>query len=321
LAFGAWGMGYNLASVSYLSLASELSGENERGKTIAVMWFMMIVSVILTAITLGNMLEVYNPATLQNSFWMVGIVALILGLAGLFKLESATVKQADSKSDTYTVKQMADAIFANKQALNFFIYLWLLLAALLGQDVLLEPFAAQAFGLTVKQTTHITSAWGTFVLIAILIAGALEKRVARKTIAQVGNIGALIGFLVIIASGLIANKSIFYTGVSLLGAGTGLSTVANLALMFDLTVREKIGLYIGAWGFSNAMSRLTGILISGILRDVVNQITGNALSGYIFVFATLSVFLAVAISLLVRINILEFQTQALSPVERAALAD
>ncbi len=32
LAFGAWGMGYNLSSVSYLSLASELSGEHGRGK-------------------------------------------------------------------------------------------------------------------------------------------------------------------------------------------------------------------------------------------------------------------------------------------------
>ena len=36
LAFGAWGMGYNLAAVSYLSLASELSGEKGRGRTIAV---------------------------------------------------------------------------------------------------------------------------------------------------------------------------------------------------------------------------------------------------------------------------------------------
>src|SRR5829696_3928261 len=33
LAFGMWGMGYNLSAVSYLSLASELSGEKERGKT------------------------------------------------------------------------------------------------------------------------------------------------------------------------------------------------------------------------------------------------------------------------------------------------
>jgi BCD family chlorophyll transporter-like MFS transporter len=50
LPFFAWGMGYNISSVSYLSLASELSPENGRGKTIAVMWFMMIVSIILTSI-------------------------------------------------------------------------------------------------------------------------------------------------------------------------------------------------------------------------------------------------------------------------------
>src|SRR5512139_3654251 len=47
LAFGAWGMGYNLSAVCYLSLASELSSEKERGKTIAIMWFMMIVSIIV----------------------------------------------------------------------------------------------------------------------------------------------------------------------------------------------------------------------------------------------------------------------------------
>ncbi|HLE90930.1 MAG TPA: PucC family protein, partial [Anaerolineales bacterium] len=55
LAFGAWGMGFNLSAVSYLSLASELSGENGRGKTIATMWFMMIVSIIVTAIGLSRM--------------------------------------------------------------------------------------------------------------------------------------------------------------------------------------------------------------------------------------------------------------------------
>ncbi len=35
LAFGAWGMGYNFSAVSYLSLATELSGENGRSKTVA----------------------------------------------------------------------------------------------------------------------------------------------------------------------------------------------------------------------------------------------------------------------------------------------
>ena len=57
LAFGAWGMGYNLAAVSYLSLASELSGEQGRGRTIAVMWFMMIAGIILTAVTLSRLVD------------------------------------------------------------------------------------------------------------------------------------------------------------------------------------------------------------------------------------------------------------------------
>jgi MFS family permease len=53
-AFGAWGMGYNLSAVSYLSLASELSGEKGRSKTVAIMWIMMIASAIMTSIWLGK---------------------------------------------------------------------------------------------------------------------------------------------------------------------------------------------------------------------------------------------------------------------------
>ena len=59
LTFGAWGMGYNLASVSYLSLASEISGEKGRGRTIAIMWFMMITSIIVTAI--GSIFLFFYP--------------------------------------------------------------------------------------------------------------------------------------------------------------------------------------------------------------------------------------------------------------------
>ncbi|MHB1481987.1 MAG: PucC family protein, partial [Bellilinea sp.] len=61
LTFGAWGMGYNFASVSYLSLASELSGEKGRSRTIAIMWFVMILGIILTSIGLSRLLEPYSP--------------------------------------------------------------------------------------------------------------------------------------------------------------------------------------------------------------------------------------------------------------------
>ena len=322
-AFGAWGMGYNLSSVSYLSLASELSGENGRGKTIAVMWFMMIVSIIATAIGLSRMVDPYTPEALMRAFNMVGIAALILGLLGLLWLEPRTrADSAQAQAEAYTFKQMTEAITRNPVSKTFFVYLFLLLAAILGQDVLLEPFGAEAFGLTVTQTTRITSIWGTFVLIAILIAGALEGRVPKRTVAQAGNLGALAGFLVIVASGWMHSTSVFYTGVTLLGLGTGIATVSNLSLMFDLTVPGEVGLYIGAWGVSNALSRLAGSILGGVLRDAVTQITGQALSGYLVVFGIEALMLFAAVLMLSRIDVSAFRKQAEEPafVEKVALA-
>jgi len=322
LAFGAWGMGYNLSAVSYLSLASELSGEKGRGKTIATMWFMMIVSIIVTAIGLSHMVDPYTPAALIRAFGYVAGAALVLGLLGLIKLEPRSSAASSTASESYTIKQMTSAITANPVARMFFIYLLLLLAAILGQDVLLEPFGAQAFGMSVRETTSITSIWGTFVLLAIIVAGFLEGRVSKRTVAQFGNIGALFGFVVIIASGIMINKNIFYTGVTLLGIGTGLSTVANLSLMFDLTVPGMVGLYIGAWGFSNALSRLTGSVLGGVVRDVVTKATGVALSGYLVVFSIEALMLVIAAIMLYRIDVNAFQKQVHEPsyVEKVAIA-
>jgi BCD family chlorophyll transporter-like MFS transporter len=322
LAFGAWGMGYNLSAVSYLSLASELSKENERGKTIATMWFMMILSIILTAIGLSRMVDPYTPEALIRAFGVVAATALILGLLALIKLEPRSNRLAPASSENYTVKQMTAAITANPVARVFFIYLLLLLAAILGQDVLLEPFGAEAFGMTVTQTTRITSLWGTFVLLAIIIAGMLEGRVSKRLVAQLGNTGALPGFVVIVISGILINQTVFYMGVTLLGIGTGLSTVSNLSLMFDLTMPGMVGLYIGAWGFSNALSRLTGSILGGVVRDVVTQITGHALSGYLVVFGIEALMLLVATVMLYRININAFRKQVEEPsfVEKVAIA-
>ncbi|RPJ23210.1 MAG: MFS transporter, partial [Chloroflexi bacterium] len=315
--------GYNLSAVSYLSLASELSGENERGKTIATMWFMMIASIILTAIGLSRMVDPYTPQALIRAFGVVAVSALVLGLLGLLRLEPRAMPRArGAASEAYTIKQMSSAITANPVARVFFIYLLLLLAAILGQDVLLEPFGAEAFGMTVTQTTRITSIWGTFVLLAIIIAGLLEGRASKRLVAQLGNTGALLGFIVIVISGILINKTVFYTGVTLLGIGTGLSTVANLSLMFDLTLPGMVGLYIGAWGFSNALSRLVGSVLGGVVRDVVTQATGVALSGYLVVFSIEALMLLIAAIMLYRIDVNAFRKQIEEPsfVEKVAMA-
>jgi len=314
LAFGAWGMGYNLSAVSYFSLATEISGPKGRGATIATMFFVMVFGLIATGITLSRLVPEYDPDTLSRAFIIVAISDLVLGLIGIFKLEPhASQSSEQHKSEHYTVREMTSAITANPVAKVFFVYLFLLLAAILSQDVLLEPFGAQAFGMSIEATSRIVSYSNTFSLVALIVAGLMDGRVHKKVNAQIDNIGALIGFLIIIVRGLTQSVSAFYVDIVLLGFGTGISTVANLSLMFELTVPEKVGLYIGAWGFSNGLSRLTGLLMAGVVADVATSITGSDLYGYLIVFSIEALMLLVASILLMRIDVEKFKKKVEEP--------
>ena len=116
-------------------------------------FFMMIVGIILTSVSLGQLLETYSQQTLNFSFLLVGLVALALGSFGLIKLEpklSGIQTSETQQGESYTWGQMVTAITKNKQATRFFFYLILLLTAILGQDILLEPYGAKAFGLSVQ---------------------------------------------------------------------------------------------------------------------------------------------------------------------------
>ena len=320
LAFGAWGMGFNLASVSYLSLASEVSGEKGRSNTVSIMWFVMIVGIILTATTLSHLLETYTPATLQFAFEVVGLVALGLGTLGLLGLEERHIE--DPSAPAAPARQdwqaLLKGVLGNPAARYFFFYLIILLAAILGQDVLLEPYAGEAFGLPVSMTTRITSIWGGCVLITLLAAGWLERRMDKRTVARIGaGLGAA-GFGLIAVSGLLHMSSVFFAGVVLLGLGTGLSTVSNLSLMLDMTT-ARVGLYIGAWGLADALARLLGTVMSGVVRDVVAHLS-SSLWGYLTVFTIQAGLLLVSLFMLSRIDVKHFRQQSqLSTSERAAL--
>lgn len=323
LVFGIWGVGMNVASVSYMSVASEISDPKGRSRTISIMWFVMITGIILTAATLGRLLEDYTPAKLETAFLVVALAALALGLLGLIGLEERHKTAANQPAPVRkSWRELGAAVLGNPQARHFFIYLIILLAAILGQDVLLEPYAGQAFNLPVSATTRITSIWGTCFLVALLVAGFLERRMGKRGVAALGGWTAAAAFIAIAASGPLELKSLFYSGVVVLGLGTGLSTVSNLSLMLDMTT-VRVGLFIGAWGMAEAMARGLGALLSGGLRDVFGALTQNAVLGYVVVFAVQAGMMLATLLMLQRIDVAGFQQEAapLDAMERAALVN
>jgi len=271
---------------------------------------------------LGRLVDPYSEAALQRSFWIVGVAALIFGSVGLIRLEGRSISDTNPSSDRQSWAEMARAILGKSQPRLFFFYLVILLAALLGQDILLEPFAAEAFNLSVRQTTQITSFWGVFVMMALLITGWIERKLPKRQIAYWGGWVAFLGFSLITISGIYRNQTLFYVGVLFLGFGTGVSTVSNLSLMLDMTVAGKVGMFIGAWGMANAFSRFIGSVLGGIGRDLIANLTGNPVIGYVVVFGVMAAFMLISIYMLLRVDVDTFKDQGVNPsvIERAAIA-
>lgn len=309
IAFGMWGMGFNFATVSYFSLATELSGKNQRSQTISTMYFVMLVSVITIGIIISRMVSPYSPEAVTQAVYLTGAIALIMGILGVIGLEPSQEKLA-TINQQIPFKEMYQTLTGNRQAIRFFAYLILLLAAILGQDVILEPFGGEALGLSVSETSRLTSIYGGCFLITLVMAGFLEKWLNKRKVANLGSWSAIASFILLAFSGLLVNQPLFYSGVVMLGLAIGLATVSNHSLMLDMTTPKNVGLFIGAWGMATAFARLVGSIMSSLIIDAAAAATSNASLPYLFAFGLNIIFLLLSLYLLRRVRVSMFQDVA-----------
>ncbi len=84
-----------------------------------------------------------------------------------------------------------------------------------------------------------------------------------------------------------------------------------------------VGLFMGAWGMASAISRLSGNLISGIIRDRVSAVTLDDALGYMVVFGLEILMLVLSLWILRQVDVSAFHQKAQASVayaERAAIA-
>ncbi|MCB0044095.1 MAG: BCD family MFS transporter [Caldilineaceae bacterium] len=319
IAFVFWGMGVNIASVSYLSLVSDLTEGSEgwRSRAVSVMWTAMILSTITVSIMLSVMLTPYpnvlnaaGEVAVYNAFGLVWLIASVLILFGAARLEPkpdpniVAHNSADNPVEAYRL------LAANPSARRFFVYLLLILISIHAQDVLLEPFGADALGMPPAATSRLTAIWGIGVLLTLTVGLYMLRWLGKKRSAAMGALVTAVAFGLIIVTGLAGSANAFMAAVFLLGLGGGLMTVSNLSLMLDMTVPQAAGLYMGAWGVANFAGQALGNIASGLLRDTTLLLTGNRLFGYAAVFSLEIVGLLISIWLLRRISVTEFRQDA-----------
>jgi len=225
---------------------------------------------IATGLTFSRLLEPYSPLTLIRVVQGAAVLTLLLNVIALWKQESRDPLITAPTRARPNFRIAWQVATTDVRMGRFLLAVGLGTAAFAMQDVLLEPYAGQAFGLPVGATSLLSALAAGGALIAFgyaaraLGAGADPCRLSGK--------GALIGTaaLVLVCLALpFASVRILQVGAFFIGAGGGLFAVGTLTLAAGLASRDSNGLILGAWGAAQASAAGLGIASGGALRDTL----------------------------------------------------
>ncbi|MEL6677765.1 MAG: PucC family protein [Pseudomonadota bacterium] len=272
LAFLLVGAGVHMVQTVGLALATDLVATEDQPKVVGLMYVMLLVGMVASALVFGALLEAYTPGRLIRVIQGAAVVTVALNLAALWKQEARDRDRA-RRMVTAPPQPFRDAWAQHMRAPG---RVWLLGVIALGTfgfgsaDVLLEPYGGQVLGFSVAQTTKLTALFAGGTLIGfgwasrVLGAGGAPERL--------GLFGALIGvpgFAAIILSSLGGGAPLFLAGVLMTGLGAGLFSHATLTATMRTAPREQIGLALGTWGAVQATAAGVGIALAGLVRDLI----------------------------------------------------
>lgn len=307
--FLAYGLGKNLSSNTFEALLADKFHGDVRPRAVTFYKVAMFLGIMTGAVLLGRLLEPFSTNRLVTVVIVVASISFILALLGVIFQEprkrqvEADVESAKKFTFMETFKTM---VWADPQVRHFFIFVMLTVVGTLGQDVLLEPYAALVLGMSVGQTTSLTAIWGAGTLLSMAAAGGwLIKKFGYEQVVRVGLVLGIAIFGGLILTGYFGMPDLFLALVFLLGVCTGLSASGMLTAVIEFTTSARAGLLMGVWGVAHNLGQALGGLLSGALVDLVRSLDGNAMTAYGIVFALEGFLLLLAIGVLNRVKIKE----------------
>jgi BCD family chlorophyll transporter-like MFS transporter len=179
------------------------------------------------------------------------------------------------------------------------------------QDAIMEPYGGAVFGMSICATTQLNAAFGMGTLVGLSSAGFLVvPRLGKERATRIGCYLVAASCVFLIISGFIQKTWALQASLALFGLTSGITTSGALSLMLDLTAAETAGTFIGAWGLSQAVARGLATVTGGIVLDIGKRIFSTSTLAYSFVFICEALVMVAAVTLLSRVNVQEFRTDA-----------
>ena len=335
--FALYGLTLSSSSTPFAALLVDVSDQDNRSKLVGIVWSMLMVGIVIGAIVSSKLLpaattcqetintvSIYSQpeqlAALRSSinrlFFILPAVVFGLALVSTLGVEKKYSRYASrsalvDREDKITLSRALKVLTASRQTGLFFTFLLVMTISLFMQEAVMEPYGGEVFGMCVSETTRLNAFWGTGTLIGISSTGFLiVPRLGKQKTAQLGCLTVAISLGLVILSGFSANPQILQGALVLFGLASGVTTTGAISLMLDLTAAETAGTFIGAWGLAQALARALATVSGGAVLDLGKQVFSMPVLSYGLVFALQSVGMLLAIGLLNRVDVTEFQTNA-----------
>ncbi len=273
LAFLMVGAGLHMTQTVGLALATDLVPPTSRPKVVGLMYVMLLLGTIGSALIFGLLLEDFTPAKLIQVIQGAAVATMALNILALWKQEPRRRGMALPVTSPQAEPSFAQAweIFSQQpQALRHLVALGLGSMAFSMQDVLLEPYGGQILGLSVSATTRLTATLALGGLLGFGLASRVLSRGADPfRMARQGAWVGLPAFLAVSAAAPLQLPWLFALGVLLIGFGGGLFSHGTLTATMNLAPPQQAGLALGAWGAVQATTAGAAVALGGITRDLV----------------------------------------------------
>lgn len=302
------GAGMYVAGTAYLSLITDLTVEEERSKVVAITWAMMMVGVLGGVFLSTRVMQDYSPERLVALFLLMA--GLVVSLTALAVWGQERPRAARPSEKALTLKQAVQLLTISQQTRCFFTFLFGGIFFLFVQQMALEPFGGDLFGLSVKETTLFNAYQMVGALLGMgMTGGWLAKRLGKKASTGVGVVVSAIAFALLALASVGGYLPLVRPAIFVTGLGMGIFTVGGLSLMMDLTVKEQVGLFVGAWTLAQALANGLASVGGGILHDVGLALLGSEAGAYALVFLTEAGGLLGIIVLLLRVDVAKFRSE------------
>jgi BCD family chlorophyll transporter-like MFS transporter len=304
LGFLMIGLGVSACGTSLLVLLAKRVPQARRAAAATTVWVMMIAGFAITAGVAGGLLDPYSPARLVTVTAGVSVLALVITLLAVWRLEGAPLAAADAAAQTDAprpaFREALREVWSETTARRFTVFVFISMLAYSAQDLILEPFAGAIHGFTPGESTRLAGVQHGGVLLGMLLVAAAGTVARRPGLAWLGSLRgwtlggciasaiALAGLAVAGVVGAGGGAWPLRENVFLLGVANGAFSIGAIGSMMQLASQGRAsreGVRMGLWGAAQGIAFGLGGLAGTAASDLARWLIAQPGVAYACVFA------------------------------------